>query len=113
MNSFRGDIEVTLGGAAYTMRPTFEALLEIERLTGIGLIPLARRFYSQEFGVADIRNVIVPAIKAGGGKVPDNIGKLIIDAGPVNLGGVVAQFLVGALSGGEEKKADAPAEPPT
>ncbi|CAB4176574.1 Phage tail tube protein, GTA-gp10 [uncultured Caudovirales phage] len=110
MNGYRGDAEVTLGDTAYTLRPTFEALQEIERLTGLGLIPLARRFHSLEFGVGDVKNVLVPAIKAGGGKVPDNIGKLIIEAGIMNLGGVVATFLVSALAGGEEKKADAPAE---
>lgn len=108
MNELRGETSVTLGGTDYVLRPTFEALQEIERLTGLGLVPLAKKFLAQEFGVSDIRAVLIPAIKAGGAKAPDELGKLIMQAGPINLGGKIASFLTIALSGGEEKNAEAP-----
>ena len=107
-NDERGEITVTLGGVEYTLRPTFEALAEMESQSGIGVLPLARRFMTQDWGVRDLAAVLAPAITAGGGKIPDNLGQLIIAAGPLRVAATVARFLSDALVG-DAKNADAPA----
>lgn len=110
MNAHRGEVNVSLGGTEYVLRPTFNALSEMERLTGMGLIPLTMRFARMEFTLTDIRTVLSQAIKAGGGTVPENLGALILEETPRKLAPVIAEFLSEAIAGGETKNAEAPAE---
>jgi len=109
-NRHRGEVEVTLGGARYTLRPTFEALCEIEDRTGLGLVELARRFWEGRFGARQLAVVLWAGIRAAGGEAPDyeRIGRLVVEQGFQDLAGPVARFLAGVI-GGEEEEDAAPA----
>ena len=110
MNEHRGEVTLTLGGTDYVLRPTFDAVEKIERTTGLGLVSLVMRFARMEFSLSDIKAVLSHSIKAAGQKVPDNIGDMIMDAGPRNLAPICTDYLSRAMAGGETKNAEAPAE---
>ncbi|WP_439816226.1 gene transfer agent family protein [Zavarzinia sp. CC-PAN008] len=97
-NPHRGEVDLVIGPHHLTLRPTFEALVEIEERAGTGLIPLTRRFLSRDFGLKDALAVIGPAAKAGG-RVPDDLGPALVAHGLVGLGPALAGFLVRAVAG--------------
>jgi|LakMenEpi03Aug12_release.lakeMendotaPanAssembly.Ray.scaffolds.fasta_scaffold171439_6 hypothetical protein len=99
MNPQRGDVPVTIAGTVYTMRPSFEALAAIEEKTGVGIIPLWRRFGQQDFGIRDVVTVVTEAVRAGEGKVPDKFPALIVQTGIFTLAQPIASFLTNALAG--------------
>ncbi len=103
-NRHRGEVEVALGGARYTLRPTFEALCEIEERTGLGLVELARRFWEGRFGVGELAVVLWAGIRAAHGAAPDyeRIGRWVVEQGVQDLAGPVARFLAGVIGGGDE-----------
>lgn len=109
MNQHRGDVSLKLGETEYTLRPTFEALSEIERLTGMGLIPLVMKFRTLDFTLAQLKAIISEGIKASGAKVPGELGALILEETPTVLAPQLAVFLSNAISGGS-KNGEAPGD---
>lgn len=109
-NPHRGEVEVTLGGKSYVLRPTFEAMAAIERVTGTRLLPLARRFGELDFGLVDIAAIIdIAAVE----KPPKGTtGTLVLEAGLAATGVLVAGFLSEALRGGQEGNALSPETTP-
>lgn len=103
LNPQRGDVAVRLGGKAYVMRPTFEALAEIEGITGRGIVDLLNRFSRKEFGAKDTAAVIFAAIKSGGeiGANYEAVGRMVVSDGLVNFIPAISAFLANAVTGGE------------
>jgi hypothetical protein len=99
VNRERGEVAIVLGGTEYCLRPTFQALAEIEARAGVGLVPLARRFLEREFGLKEVLAVLGPAIEAGGAKPPADLGDCVVRAGIANYFGPVSEFLTLALGG--------------
>ena len=99
VNRERSEVTIVLGGKEYCLRPTFQALAEIEARAEIGLVPLARRFIEREFGLKDMIVVLGPAIEAGGAKPPADLSAMVVGAGIANYFGPVAEFLALALGG--------------
>jgi hypothetical protein len=116
-NKERGEVSITLGEVEYTLRPTWEALAEMETRAGHGIMTLARRFLHEREGgtgdytTRDITAILTAGIKAGGGEVPLHLGKLIFQAGVVSVAPIVGAFLIGALAGGQTGNAEAPPAP--
>ena len=82
-NPHRGEVKVTLAGKAYTMRPTFQALCEIEEQTGVGLAVQLRRFGEGSFGVRDVAAILAAGIRATDRNAPgaDEIGEIVVEEG--------------------------------
>jgi hypothetical protein len=103
VNQHRGEVSVTLRGKTYTMRPTFQALAEMERQTGIGTIDLANRFIQKRYGIFEMAAVITAGLKgAGEPAVIEKVGNMVFEAGAVNLAAPCIEFLTNALTGGEK-----------
>lgn len=105
-NPYRGEVAVMLGGVDYVLRPSFKAMVDIETLTGSGLVPLTRKFLAREYGAGEVAAVLVAGINASreSGRPPvkvQDIGPLIFDAGLIAVAGPVLEFLTGCLSGGK------------
>jgi hypothetical protein len=117
-NEQRGETTITLGGETYTLRPTFEALAEMEQKAGCGIIVLMRRFLKDhqggtfDFSTRDVTAVLSSAIKAGGTQVPANLGAMIREAGLIFVANAVANFLANALAGEQQGNAEAAPENP-
>lgn len=104
-NKERGDIAVTLGGRKFALRPTYEALCEIEEATGVKIVPLAAMFAAKHFGMRDMTAVVTAGLKAAGEPATaGTVGPMIVATGVTDpdLNTAVNDFFVMALSGGKE-----------
>ena len=96
-----GEVMVTLGGQVYALRPTFGALMALEKEHGTGLLTLARRFAEGAFTLEDCVAVVAAGIRGAGGVVPPNLAELVFAVGIQSVAVVIAHFLKGALTGEE------------
>ena len=111
----RGEVTITLDGAEYVMRPTYEAIQAIEEKTGMGLLGLLNLIGNGEMSQKKLAVIVTELIKAWGkaggesadpirrgaaGSNADKIAHLIYEAGVSTAMGRVSVVLVGALSGG-------------
>ena len=101
-NKHRGEIEVKLAGKTWTIRPAFQALAEIEGITGLGIAAVVRRFTKGEFGIDDVAAVIAAGIRAAHDDAPDfeSVKRAIVEEGFNKFAVVASEFLAGALAGG-------------
>ena len=106
-NRHRGEVEVDLGGKTYALRPTFQALAEIEDKTGTNLVTLARRFADGDIGVRDVAVVLWAGMGEGAPSL-DDVGRLVVERGLDTLigpaAGFVAAVFVGSSKGGAPAK---------
>ncbi len=107
MNKQRGDVAVTLDGRECVLRPTFDALVEIEERLGIGLVPLAKRFVAGEFGIREVSVILAAGLRGAGQKVPEDLGNKIVKAGVLSFTQALVQLLTNALQGDSEGNAEA------
>lgn len=104
-NPHRGEVSVTLDGREYKLRPTFQALVEIEQATGCGLVELTRRFIDGKHSMRDIASILVAGINAGRepGAPPvrfEQIGPWAYEAGFLRVTEPCLQLLNNGLTGG-------------
>lgn len=104
MNPERGEVEIELTGRKFVMRPSYTALMEIERTTGIGLVPLARRIINLEYGLGDAVAVITAGLRAKGeGASPEKVGSMVMETGLLIVGPALVKFMTNALRGGDDE----------
>lgn len=106
-NPERGEIEielVTLSGDRQTfiLRPTWEAMVEIETRTGMGMIAMANKLSSFQFGFIEAVAIITAGLKAGGDPAKiEMVGPMIFKTGLTKLISPLQEFVTNALTGGE------------
>ena len=116
VNPHRGKVEIALrppggGCGTFILRPTWQALAEIEERTGRGLYALARSFLEDDFAFRDVAAVIAAGLKAAGGPSgPEEVAELVFRTGVRARCGPAAALLARALGGdGEDGPGEAPA----
>ena len=99
-NESRGEVEVRLDGKAYTMRPTFQALADIESRTGMSIGELLQRLTEGKFGVTHVTIVIHAGLRAFDERAPsfEEVGEMIVGQGLASVIGAAAGFLAGAIA---------------
>lgn len=107
-NRHRGEVTVELDGERYTMRPSFEALAEIEDRTGIGLLGLLMRI--RDTKTTDIASVIYAGIAVGHGtKIEEaRVRDAIVDKGVAHYIEPAGDFITQALWGDDQPELDEP-----
>lgn len=76
MNKLRGEVEIELAGEKWTMRPTFEALVNIEGKLNKSIPEITRAHRAGSVRVTDIVVIIWEGlIAANGGKPPHSKGR--------------------------------------
>lgn len=104
-NPHRGEVSVMLGGVAVTLRPSFEAIIEIEE--SVGLLPvLAAQSVEMRLTAKQILGVFQAGAKAAGGSVSPSA---IPDDGLSAANLAAFKFLHAALTGGSDEPGEAPA----
>ncbi len=104
-NSLKGEVEITLSGERYVMRPSFAAIMAIEAELG-GVVPLARRAAKGDFGLKDLTVIVREGLGAYGTRLERNeVGAMILAEGLANVAGPVRDFLTTVLSGGPSERA--------
>ncbi len=108
-NPLRGEVDIRLAGKAYTLRPTFQALCELEQRAGSNLYHIARRFEDGSFTLLDITCVVWSGIRGTlGASAPtfEDIGEHIVLQGVANMVDPACRYMAGALGVEIERTAD-------
>jgi hypothetical protein len=102
-NPQRGEVEIELGGRRFVMRPTFQAIAEMEKQTGRGVIELLQSLSDGGLKVSELAAIITAGLKAAGEPARyDKVGALLLEGGLEGIVPPVGEFLIGALTGGRE-----------
>ena len=102
-NPQRGEVEIELGGRRFVMRPSFQAIAEMEKQTGRGLIELLQSLSDGGLKVSELAAIITAGLKAAGEPARyDKVGALLLEGGLEGIVPPVGEFLVGALTGGRQ-----------
>ncbi len=114
-NKYRGDVEFKAGDRTFVLRPTWEAIAEIEALLDEGFFTTAHRIQAlAQFGLRDLAVIIHAGVKAGGSALKfEDVGRLVADYGVVNAIGPVNEFIQAVMQGPKSpdptmEKAEAP-----
>ena len=110
-NATRGELSITLDGAEYVLRPSFEAISAFEAATGKGIIQLTRDAINGGMTTGALAQIVAETMRAQGRASGDKIlaasqtptvARLIIESeGGVHAAmQVVASLLALAASGG-------------
>lgn len=115
-NKERAETEISLAGKKYKLRPTFEALCEIEDKAGVGIPGLVLQFRDKKVGYKQISAIIFGGLFGAGNSSLsfEEIGKLVMDEGINKFVLPCGLFIVGAMNppvdesapGNEEPKAE-------
>ena len=105
-NKYRGEVDIVLNGKPFTLRPTFEALVEFEDRSGVTAYEALRDFADkQRFPAKVIAAALVAGIRAGYPTdpimkmpSPQEIGRMVQAHGVMECVKMVFQFLNNALS---------------
>ncbi len=104
MNKQRGEVRILLDGIWYEMRPTFNAIAEIEADLDKGIISLAKDFHSGMITLSALSSVAYFGLKAAGNKVDRAIlEEKIVRTGFNNLITPVSEFIANCISGYEKR----------
>jgi len=82
-NKLKGEIDITLGGKKYVLRPTFEGLVELEEKAGAGLSQILYRFSNKDWSMKHVAAAIYGGLFHYGEKAPsfEEVGKAIVADG--------------------------------
>lgn len=114
-NQERGEINLTLGGKEYVLRPTFEALCEMEDRLGITITDLIMEFAAGKVSIKKVGTVVWAGIYGSmGDKAPTlrEVGDMLVKDGMMTVitqGGTngtnktnsLSQFLIQAIGADE------------
>lgn len=104
-NRIRGEVTMVCGQRSFILRPSFQALLEIEEDLGAGLVEIARRIAERRYGIKDLLAIATAGARAVDPEVRrEDVGQAIAEVGLQAASGPVLLFLSYALGGPEEKK---------
>lgn len=96
------NIVVTLGDNSYTLKPSFGALIRIERALDAGLGTLIMRFLRREYGAADTARILHEGIVAAAGDgAPsyEEIGRMVVREGVDQVAPAAIELIQAALAG--------------
>lgn len=102
-NPLIGEKEIKICGDLYTLRPTFEGLIEIEKRAGCSIAQLSQKIMIGISGINDVTSMVYGGIFGYTNGKPDitfnKLGNKIMKHGMVNLLGDCGQFIAAAISG--------------
>ncbi|AIL64503.1 hypothetical protein NOVO_00465 [Rickettsiales bacterium Ac37b] len=97
-NQYRGEINIELAGKTYNLRPTFQALCEIENEIGKSLILLLSKLDEQGILIQEQIAIIKIGIKhAENNNLPENLEELIKQKDIASLFKIICKFLEAGL----------------
>lgn len=108
-NPHRGEVAVALAGVDYVARPDYTAIVAWEERAGRITAELALRFGAGAFAMRELVAVLHAALVSGGAKLSvEEVGRLVVEEGALDLLKPAAVLLHNALTGG---KVPRPGEP--
>jgi Phage tail tube protein, GTA-gp10 len=109
MKSAIGERKIVLNKREYLLRPSYEALMEMEDLAGRGAIEMLHAFSNRKYKTRDTVAVIHACLKAGltdGEEIPtfDEVSAWVYDMNIVKAATVAAQLISAVFMHGNAKK---------
>lgn len=101
-NIHRGEVTVSVAGRAYTLRPTFHILCQIEERIGLNILQLLQRIQHKGLLASEIVMILAIASQHDGSSRFDSKAVMDMPANKVDLHGLMpalAQFLIQAVGG--------------
>lgn len=101
-NIHRGEVTLSVAGRAYTLRPTFHIMCQIEERIGLSVAELLERIRRKGLLASEILMIVAVASRHDGSPTFDSQAALDLPAEQVDLHAImphIAQFLVQALGG--------------
>ncbi|MCK5424794.1 MAG: gene transfer agent family protein [Emcibacter sp.] len=93
---FRNSVIITLAGAEYRLKPTFQAIMDIEERLG-GIIGLAVKAADGDFGLKEMTVIIWATMEAD--ITFEQVGELLLSEGIAKASPVVRDLLTLCLVG--------------
>ena len=105
-NTHRGEVNITLAGSEYTLRPTFNVIAQIEDSCGAGIVTLATSASNiGEMSLSDVTKIIyMLLVEQDDFKDISELGSIIMAEGVLSFMPIVAKCLMGVVTGGKEAK---------
>ena len=94
MNKWRGETQIRLNGEDVTLRPTLDAIMQIEGKDK-SVLRMAMEYHKQSLRFSDAASIIA----AGSGKPYDQVLQQIGEQGLTDFIAPIGEFLEAALSG--------------
>jgi len=112
MNSYRGDFPISIAGKNYNLRPTFEALCELEEMTKTAVIDLLNELIEQKFSIKKITAILWTGYRGAlryESKIDESIsfekfGSMLMSAGIKDYLLPAVTYLTKAVSSDDEIK---------
>jgi hypothetical protein len=93
-NKIRGEVNLTANGCEYALRPSFQAMCEIEDGTNKTIFQLIDQITNEGIIIKDQIKIIAAGLKAAGHKLKQNeIINIIEDLGLIKTTSILIQFL--------------------
>jgi len=110
-NPLIGELEIEILDQKFTLRPTFEGLIEAETRSGSSIAQLANKIMLSIAGIRDYTAIIYGGVYGyNDNKVPsitfNELGNMIMKHGFPNLAHACGQFMGAAISGNPIKDID-------
>lgn len=97
-NPWRGEIELELQGRQFVLRPSFQAISQLEQTLGCGILCLVRRMQSGDVRLGDIVAIIEAGICGSGGSIDREwLGETVLRHGLTKVMPDIVRFLQAAL----------------
>lgn len=99
----RQEIELSIGGRKYAVRPTFKTVAAIEQAAGQGCVPLGLKVARSQATLTEVALILNAMVHdQPGAPTPEEIGEHLMEDGLFPLIDPVSEFLLRALRGNKE-----------
>lgn len=119
-NPERGEIEVDIEGVPHVLRPSYEAIVAIEKATGRGLVQLAQAAGDGSLAVDDAAIIVTECVRAHGRATGNRdlteyrvgtVAAALVETGVIQVQKRLELLLYLAVTGGYTAKGEAKAPP--
>ena len=99
----RQEIELSIGGRKYAVRPTFKTIAAIEQAAGQGCVPLGLKVARSQATLTELALILNAMVgDQPGAPTPEAIGEHLMEDGLMAMIDPVSEFLLRALRGNKE-----------
>lgn len=118
-NKLRGEVTLKLGGNDYTLRPTFNALCEMEDVCKAPILRIMEEMQSGTIRLSVLANIVWAGMRgydSAEALTTEEVGEMIVSDGLLNVmeqkgsNGInpITQFVLNGVLGGEEVSKEEP-----
>jgi hypothetical protein len=97
-NNLRSEVSMEIGGKVYSLRPTFQALCEIETSCNMSVITLLMKFDQRGIFLKELVAIVRSGLRGAGHRVPKNLVEILHKKGFTEILPMICNFLKQGLN---------------